>query len=165
MGLLNKPHIRLSRAVLACLIIFLMLGCQKEEAGEVFVDADLQQYFDRFEAEGKARGITVDFHTILVTGILSNTLAPEISGQCQHDSNAPDRLVINRTSWLRSNAMEKEFLVFHELGHCYLQRPHLDEKDSRGVCMSIMHSGASVCRNEYNTQTRSVYLDELFNPN
>ncbi|MBK8503204.1 MAG: hypothetical protein IPL46_13890 [Saprospiraceae bacterium] len=165
MRLNKKIDKRVPVALLTCLGIVLMVACQKEEVVTASVNADLQQYFDRFAAEGKSRGIIVDFHTTMVAGILSNTLAPEISGQCQHDSNNPDRLIINQTYWLRSNAMEREFLVFHELGHCYLQRPHLDNKDSRGVCMSMMHSGASACRNEYDTQTRSAYLDELFNPN
>jgi hypothetical protein len=163
MILIPKLHNKVPGVLLTCLAVFLMVACQKEAVSIAVVDADLQPYFDQFEAEGKSRGIIVDFKTIPVAGILSNTLAPEISGQCQHDSNNPDRLLINQTSWLQSDAMEREFLVFHELGHCYLQRSHLDTKDSRGFCMSIMHSGASVCRNDYNAQTRSAYLDELFN--
>jgi hypothetical protein len=151
-------------AWLTSLGILFGVACQKEDLSTASVNVELQQYFDRFAAEGKSRGIIVDFTTIPVAGILSHTLAPEISGQCQHDSNSPDRLLINQSYWSRSNAMEREFLVFHELGHCYLQRPHLDNKDGRGVCISIMHSGASACRNDYDTDTRSAYLDELFNP-
>lgn len=140
-------------------------SCQKEEEDSVFVDEKLQQYFQRFEEEGNFRGRNIDFSLINVEGYLSNTLEASISGQCQHDPNHPDRVLINLTFWNHADDMEKEFLVFHELGHCYLQRAHLDTKDSRGICMSIMHSGASVCRNNYNNMTRSNYLDELFNQN
>lgn len=146
-------------------LILLLWSCQKEEPVQAFVDEELQEYFDRFQAEGQLRGNTVDFNLIKVEGYLSNTLAPSISGQCQHDPSHPDRVLINATFWNRATTIEKEFLVFHELGHCYLQRPHLDTRDSRGYCLSIMHSGATVCRNNYSDVTRQSYLDELFNPN
>ena len=151
--------------LLLCLWVIPSLSCQKEEITETFIDEQLQQYFDRFATEAAARGNTVDFGLVRVEGFLSNTLAPSISGQCQHDPNHPDRVLINRTFWNTASATEKEFLVFHELGHCYLQRPHLDTKDSQGNCISIMHSGATVCRNNYSSLTRESYLNELFNPN
>lgn len=153
-----------SRLTLA-MIFFLLYSCQKESLDTVFVDDQLQPYFDRFQREGNLREYGVDFHLIKVEGYLSNTLASTISGQCQHDPSHPDRVLINQTFWNQADAMEREFLVFHELGHCYLQRSHLDTKDYQGVCLSMMHSGASVCRNNYNSQTRSTYLDELFNWN
>ncbi len=64
--------------------------------------------------------------------------------------------------WLNASAMDKEFIVFHELGHCYLQREHLDTKDERGICTSIMSSGTSNCVRLYTNQNRSDLIDELF---
>lgn len=154
-----------STGLVVSLLLLFLLSCQKEELETTFVDKELQSYFDRFQSEGILRGNMIDFNLITVEGYLSKTLEPSISGQCQHDPNHPDRVLINQSYWDNADSMEREFLVFHELGHCYLQRQHLDTRDSRGVCVSMMHSGASVCRNNYSSQTRTNYLDELFNPN
>ena len=60
------------------------------------------------------------------------------------------------------NPAGKEFYIFHELGHCYLRRVHDDSKDKEGNCLSIMHSSVDACKFVYNGNTRSEYLDELF---
>ncbi len=58
----------------------------------------------------------------------------------------------------------REFVVFHELGHCDLGRDHRDEAFDNGVCVSIMRSGLGDCRDYYHPRTREGYLDELFDP-
>lgn len=141
----------------------ILTGCRQEETSALYIDSSLREYFDRFAEEGNRRGLNIDFNTIRVEGFISNTLTAGINGQCQHDEDHPDRVLVNQAYWNRADAMEKEFLIFHELGHCYLKRSHLDTKDSSGTCTSIMHSGAHVCRNGYAKQTRDDYLDELFN--
>ena len=126
--------------------------------GEAHVHAELQQIFEDFIYEGNQRGITVDFNAIPVDGLLDSSLEASITGQCQHDSDNPDRVIINRNYWMRSDERQREFLVFHELGHCYLKRSHMDKKNSRGECLSIMHSSASVCENAYSDETRETLL-------
>jgi hypothetical protein len=56
----------------------------------------------------------------------------------------------------------KEYIVFHELGHCVLNRPHTEDSFSNGVCSSIMRSGNGGCYDYYNRFTRQYYVDELF---
>ncbi|NND34913.1 MAG: hypothetical protein HKN76_20170 [Saprospiraceae bacterium] len=145
---------------------FLIFSCQKESRiTEAYVDDELSQLFDQFVQEGLQRGVIIDFVKTPVEGFLDSSLGASVTGQCQHDSNNPDRVLINRSYWNRVTELQKEFLVFHELGHCYLQRSHLDDKNDRGECMSIMHSSSSACENAYSLETRASYLDELFNSN
>lgn len=152
-----------SLLVLTMLILNALVSCTKEAIDkDVFVDAELQELFDRFADEGKERNVSIDFASLPVEGFISQDLESSITGQCQHDADHPDRVLVNQSYWFKATPMQREFLVFHELGHCYLKRSHLDEKDSNGVCRSIMHSGSTICRNEYNAQTRADYLDELF---
>ena len=160
---LKSRKINLTLFLPGCVFLVLSTACQKEEKTTPFVDEALQEYFNRFAEEGKLRGIEVDFGKIEVEGFLDNTLQSTISGQCQHDMNRPDRVLINLAFWVRADTIKKEFLVFHELGHCYLNRSHLDSKNSSGFCLSIMHSGSNICQNAYSKYTRSYYLDELFN--
>ena len=85
----------------------------------------------------------------------------DIVGQCWQNSEEA-YIVIDMEYWLNASTMDREFIVFHELGHCYLQREHLDVRDARGICTSIMSSGTSNCVRSYTTQNRNDLLDELF---
>jgi len=150
------------------LIIFLHLamtftiwGCLIDEEPTLFTSPELQVYFDRFRDEAALRGIVVDFDSAFVAGMITN-LEGNISGQCQFNTVEPDRVLIDKAYWSNATDFEKEFIVFHELGHCYLNRQHLDLKNDRGICMSIMHSGETGCNNAYGPLTRTQYLNELF---
>lgn len=48
-------------------------------------------------------------------------------------------IVIDKKYWDRSTYWERESLVFHELGHCVLDRPHVTAYDEEGHSLSIMH--------------------------
>jgi len=71
-------------------------------------------------------------------------------------------LRIDATYWANATALEREFVIFHELGHCFLDRTHIDTKDVQGDCESMMHSGISGCQFRYTLASRVAYLDELF---
>lgn len=53
------------------------------------------------------------------------------------------------------------FLFLQQLGHCYLFRPHLEDRLSNGACASIMRSGNGPCLDNYSQGTRRFYIDEL----
>ncbi len=150
---------------LIVLVFALVLGaCQKndEDIGEPTIDPMLDFYFELFAGEGFQRGIEVDFKQTEVSGYFADLSEANVTAQCQHDPNYPDRVVIDQAYWEQASDIEREFVVFHELGHCYLKRSHLDQKNPDGTCLSIMHSSGSVCNNTYRETTRIKYLDELF---
>jgi hypothetical protein len=70
--------------------------------------------------------------------------------------------MIDRLFWETATMTEKEYVIFHELGHCALNRRHLDTTYKDGTCTSMMQSGNGSCKMVYNAQNRSKYLDELF---
>ncbi|MCB0632332.1 MAG: hypothetical protein R2824_19250 [Saprospiraceae bacterium] len=145
--------------------LLLLAGCQKEEGVTVdnyTIQEELVPYFDRFQEEGAARGVTVDFVAAQLSAVLDDIAEPNVSGQCYYNGGDPNRLVIDRAFWSQASDIKREFVIFHELGHCYLGRSHLDTANPDGTCVSMMHSGLSGCRNAYNSWTRSAYLDELF---
>lgn len=139
-------------------------GCRKEtiSTGSIYIDEDLAPYFERFQEEGMARGVEVDFETANISAYLEDIAAPNVTGQCYYNSTEPNRLVIDIVFWKQATDLRKEFVVFHELGHCFLKRSHLETTLADGTCASMMHSGLSGCRNAYNNTTRAAYLDELF---
>ncbi len=144
----------------------LLIGCAKENnenliVEELTIDAELQPYFDKFVEEGTLRGQTIDLTAKRIEGFLLEIEEEDVAGQCSYSSSSTRKVNIDINYWNRATDLEKEFVVFHELGHCYLERSHEDAQENRS-CTSIMHSGTSGCRFRYNATTRSTYLDELF---
>jgi len=139
-------------------------NCQKEENVQplIEIDQNLLPYFERFEAEAEARGISANV-TAEVSGKLAVIEGEEtVAGQCRHFTETPNVVVVDPAYWQSATELEKEYLIFHELGHCSLQRSHLDTKNVSGNCLSIMQSGQNNCRMSYNYNTREEYLNELF---
>lgn len=125
------------------------------------VDVGLWPYFQRFEEEALKRNIKVDLHEANITGYITDISNYKIRGQCSNSDNSR-QVTIDKPFWNKASELEKEFLVFHELGHCYLGRVHDESKDTRGICLSMMRSGTGDCRDSYNTTTRPVLISELF---
>lgn len=146
------------------LLISFTLGCEKEQLSieNIYIDEGLAPYFERFREEGEARGIRVDFELANISAFLEDITSLNVTGQCYYNTDEPNRLVIDSEFWIRASDLKREFVVFHELGHCFLKRSHLERTEPDGTCTSMMHSGLSGCRNTYSSLTRSDYLDELF---
>ncbi len=157
------------------LLGFAFTACQNSEsaiteAAVQFpgVDARLHDYFVLFEEEARARGYDVDLKETSISATIEELEGEGVAGQCQYGHNAIfDNHIVIDESFLFGNAppLLKEMVVFHELGHCFLQRGHREDAYPSGSCVSIMRSGIEDCRDSYNTNSRAIYLDELFDPN
>lgn len=126
------------------------------------VDLELQQYFKAYEDAAAERGILVDLSASDITGHIISIGGNGVAGECQYNSNEPNNLTVDRETWDAVGPRLKEYIVFHELGHCERLRKHREVADSTGACISIMASGTGACRERYLPTTREAYLDELF---
>jgi len=150
------------RALIFLLMSGLLIACTTEQDEAVtVVDPVIQPYLDDFVAEGELRQYNPAF-PVRELSILLEPIDGAAVGQCQRYDGGTRTVVIDRAYWMRSNTTQREFLVFHELGHCILGRNHLDDALQNGHCVSIMSSGVGGCVNVYNATTRDRYLDELF---
>ncbi|MBK8388607.1 MAG: hypothetical protein IPL23_04675 [Saprospiraceae bacterium] len=127
------------------------------------VDRALWQHFKAFEDEAASRGFSINLNQLKIRANISEISENGVLGQCQYNSHLPNQVTIDKTFWNRSSELYKEFVVFHELGHCVLDRNHKEDKDSRGRCLSIMRSGLGDCLDAYSSVNRTYYLNELFN--
>ncbi len=139
-------------------------SCNKEDDIEYFVDSSLTEYFDRFAGEAAERGVVVDYVADPVNGYIRVITSQGVIGQCAHKEDEPNTVIIDKFYWDSASELEREFLVFHELGHCVLDREHLDNSDGQGFCVSIMTSGTGFCTIRYTAANRESMLDELFHP-
>ncbi len=129
------------------------------------VDPALWPHFRAFEDAALARGYRVDLAATNIVGTIEEIHEQNIAGSCSYGgrSNTKD-VVVDKSFWDRANNLYREYIVFHELGHCYLFRDHLDACFANRTYVSLMRSGNGNCRDNYSFQTRDYYLDELFEP-
>ena len=126
------------------------------------VDPQLRIYFQRFEDEAAARGLQVDLTQSGITGEIMEIEDNHVLGRCSFPRAQPNRVTVDQSFWSRGSDLFREFVVLHELGHCFLFRPHLEDLLSNGACSSIMRSGNGPCLDNYSQRTRNFYIDELF---
>lgn len=151
------------RFTLAFILCFSIVSCTDTAPPELseLVETEMVPYFERFANEAALRGIDLDWSSEMISASLTD-IAEDKVGQCLTYNNGTRQINIDKVYWNKSSDMEREFLIFHELGHCVLSRSHLDQEQKDGTCTSIMSSGESSCRKNYTLLTRTQYLDELF---
>lgn len=162
---------RRSNFVLPFLLLscFILRSCAYVQEDEVLTyeafDHELWPLLEAFEKEALARGMNFDLNALDVYGGIEEIAETHVAGSCRYSSHQPNKITIDQTFWNNSSALGKEFVLFHELGHCVLSRGHRETADAKGFCISIMQSGLGDCILNYGNSTRSRYLDELFSPN
>ena len=105
------------------------------------VDEALWPYYARFEQEALERGFVFDLRQLTITGVIEEIDDDGVAGQCNYHSHQPNHVIIDQEFWSRAGDRGREFVVFHELGHCVLARNHREATFSNGTCRSIMRSG------------------------
>jgi hypothetical protein len=156
-----------------------LIHCREENTLEPIYDVhpDLQPMVDLFISEAAQRGVTIVIPNLILQ--YDTSLDEQVCGQC---SSLGDPAKIQKVIRVNPDisscweyAQELETLVFHELGHCLLQRPHLQDTLPNGDPKSLMIEGDltvyAPCKfvidqpeNCNNLHKRSYYLDELFDP-
>jgi len=159
---------RIAALVFCTLFLF---ACDKEDDGltdqtiEIRyenVDEELQRYFVAYEQAAASRGITVDLSALNLTAHLRSIPGNGVAGECNYLPEDPNRVTVDRETWDQVGESLREYIVFHELGHCERLRGHREAADSLGRCISIMASGTGNCREAYSRISREAHLDELF---
>jgi hypothetical protein len=140
------------------IVVFSTLACTKDET--VSVDAALQPLFENFATEAQKRGLNLDMGQY--SGMFMELEENNVAAKCQTISNGTKRVVVDQSFWNSASSLQREMVVFHELGHCVLNRAHLDDARTDGSCVSMMQSGLGLCKMSYTNANRSAYLDELF---
>lgn len=137
-------------------------GFQSDDEFFPTVTPELRPFYIAFEEEAALRGINIDLTQEGVTGNIVELGNNSVLGVCRRSANEPNRVAIDIGAWNNSSPDFREVIIFHELGHCVLNREHLDDQEN-GVCKSLMHSGLTGCEIPLgNPEVRREYLDELF---
>lgn len=159
---------RLRTAYFGLLVVTLgLVSCGNSD--EHKVDAKFTEYIQRFQDEAAKHGKNLD----LINGGLIVEFADlkdGVAGLCHYEK--PIRIEIDKTYWAAIEKfadadLMKEDLLFHEIGHGFLGRKHLNTLLENGDWKSIMCGGDKVNGRSWNINyhgaRRTYYVDELFN--
>ncbi|MEM6772307.1 MAG: hypothetical protein AAF597_17155 [Bacteroidota bacterium] len=145
------------------ILCFLLQACLGD--GTQYIPDDFAPYVEEFFEEARARGhdIYLEDYTLSVVYRELITVRPDRRvGECSWTGQRQIR--IDPDHWARADETERRRLMFHELGHCVLLRPHRSVQDDRGLCYSIMNDPRTLpCERNLNDGRWWHHLvDELF---
>ncbi len=151
--------------------VSMCISCSEQER-ESIVDDELIGYINSFVEEGAKRGVDVSIEGLeayLLTEF-SEDKEDTVCGWATLDNSEYQRIeiLLSQNCWGERSDLEKENLMYHELGHALLNRRHLNGTlPNQATQKSIMCS--RVCNN-FNMfyeegPMREYYLDELFDQN
>jgi hypothetical protein len=159
------------------LMIFITACSTQEEVETVYdVPEEFQTIVETFIEEAALRGFNYQITNLIIR--YDDDPESNYCGLCNSssiDQNIQKIILINSSKcWL--NDAQKEALIFHELGHCFLGRLHdttlLPNDDPKSMMAEGNIRIYSPCiyaiggTNDCNfTFKRTYYLDELFNEN
>lgn len=160
-----------TRLFILVIISFIMCSCDRRMNKDLAptpnayenVVPEMWKHFQKFEIEAAKRGVTIDLRALKIEGVIRPVHVDGIAGLCSHNPETEKTVILDINFWSKSSDMEREAIIFHELGHCVLERSHNDDALDNGMCESLMRSGTSACITFYKySDHQDYYLDELF---
>ena len=139
----------------------LCVSCQHEYTQSY--PAEFEPYVREFFVQANLRGLEWD-ETNFDFSIEYGDTEPGTGGFCNFKTNT---ITVNPDEWTLRDDRQKEHLVFHEMGHCLLNRVHKNVESASGECYSYMpgtEDGFACSINYASDYWRTFYLDELFDP-
>lgn len=144
------------RYVALFLFVIGLFGCGKE--AKLDVDPVFYPYLMKFKMFADQYGKNVPIKELTVK---FSDLGPRYCGMCTHSTtNNPKLIEIDHMCWDDEDDLTREELMFHEFGHCLMDKGHNDNLRPDGTPVSIMYSyiiGSSLYSKYY-----KEYINELF---
>lgn len=136
------------RALSLVLIVLVVNNCGKAD--------DFAGYRAAFEMESRKQHHIVNTSEIDIRFVRS--MEGTVIGMCFYMS--PRFILINKSWWDRANETQREMVIYHELGHCALNREHSTRILASGAPASIMYP--SIFDSRYYAKYKAYYMYELF---
>ncbi|MGB3466606.1 MAG: hypothetical protein WBA74_15100 [Cyclobacteriaceae bacterium] len=153
--------------------LVILFSCREEEifTPTYEIPADAQEHVSAFFELSANEGLMLDT-TNLIVSFTDELNSPDGTPICGNASGTltgdlQNTILIDREclAW-RHSKESREILIFHELGHVFLERTHVDDLLPNEDYKSIMFGGNWNILRFYTEDLtkRSYYLEELFDP-
>jgi hypothetical protein len=125
------------------------------------VDPHFQKYYSNFLKLSKKHHCVLYNKLLSITFDSEETFKARTVGLCYFDY-AWRQVTIKESYWQSIGEFQRQILVFHELGHCLLNREHDEKKFDESCPGSLMNHEvvSSSC-----SDLKQVYFNELFHVN
>lgn len=124
---------------------------------------EFDSYKAKFEQEGKQRLSEPNFAIGDIPINFGDTEGENYQGICIKYSDGTREIIIKKSWWDQQNQYYRESLIFHELGHCRLDRDHDNHETviNNNSYKTSMMNQYIVAPNLYRSN-KDAYLEELF---
>lgn len=131
------------------------------------VDPEFEPYVQEFIEEAAKRGEQIDFSDTGLSIAFSDFPLDRAAGLCSLGRHS---VIIDKEDWFRFSDRFRSYLLFHELGHCELDRGHRNDQFNDGTWKSMMRGDPFQGNTiripvPYFGFRKPYFVDELFNPN
>lgn len=90
-------------------------------------DSVFKPYVEKFEFHGRQEFNDSNFKVGDIPINFGDTTNPKYDGVCLVYPDETKEIIIKKSWWESAHPIQREIMVFHELGHCRLGRTHEDE--------------------------------------
>lgn len=139
----------LGKYIIILLTLFMTACGHFYPTGPSIIDPELQPYYDLYIEHKETY---TGFGNSAKVNMRFNILPGQYIGRCWKYSNGYRLIEIDRLFWSTASEKDREVLIFHELGHCDLNRGHVENS-----IMRPYHLNGYIF-----SQNETLYLQELF---
>ena len=136
-------------------ITMFLASCSGYRA-HVYIQPEYSSIVQEFVDTGRSLGVPIALLSLDVrSGDPSEFKNPQELAFCEINPGMTPQVVVRKSYWDAAGISDRRELLFHELGHCVLGKPHRDDH----VCiMNTYHLGPKV----YNPATYAYFDRDLF---
>lgn len=121
------------------------------------------QYVASFSMMAKQQHVKVDLNNLRIQ--FDALMPSDYLGLCYDAGTKYALITINEDNWAKASYSKREYIIWHEMGHCVLNRGHLDMLKPDFHPVSIMYPDSRVVEDtRYYNRHRQEYIEELFHP-
>lgn len=147
--------------LIATMGILLITFCTCEREKIQVIPSEVEGYVDSFFQDANRFGHELKIEHFDLIFTFTSIEEDYVSGRCNIKKG---QIEIDSNRWNSMSNKSKEWLIYHELGHCILEREHFNEEFANGECKSIMKGGVDVgCSTNFISNSwKEYYKSELF---
>jgi Zn-dependent peptidase ImmA (M78 family) len=138
-------------------------GCATGYQVDELIVYGFEDYITKFENDSIIYGRPTKIQELVIQfgDLRGYREEKNVVGLCQRAYNfQPPIITIDLNYWQQITDAEKEWLVYHELGHCILNREHREDRIRENNCVaSVMYPKTEYACYE---NLQDYYLKELF---
>ena len=132
------------------------------------LDTFKEEFIREYEHYNKGKTLFLDklYINFKPSSFFINQYGKVIVGACIKNKNETKEIIINENHWNSLSGVDGEFflkkqIVFHEMGHCVLNRKHDNALYKNKIPLSIMNKSL-FSNKEFYQENEALYFEELF---